>query len=119
AGGALSPAQLAELKTQRDIAIDNWEKVIAALVVHYMNDTLADMAKLGTAEYDFNSHAAHWSEMKGFALSLQFNPRKKITDAQFAELHAAIGQAPALAGDDTAAYEQGILEARALLGTAY
>ena len=31
-----------------------------------------DMDLFGTDDYSFDSHAAHWSEMKAFALSFQF-----------------------------------------------
>ena len=39
-----------QVAAQREIAAAGMEKVIAATVVHYINDTLADMSKLGTAD---------------------------------------------------------------------
>ena len=57
AGGALDDTQLAELRAFRDTAVGAWEKAIAATVVHYINDTLADMASFGTDDYDFLDHA--------------------------------------------------------------
>ena len=43
------------------------EKVIAATVVHYINDTLSDMSKLGTAEENrAKLKNKHWAEMKGY-----------------------------------------------------
>ena len=47
------------------------EKVIAATVVHYINDTLADMAQIGTSDYRQKDHNKHWAEMKGDAIVLQ------------------------------------------------
>ena len=38
-----------EIAAQRQAAANGMEKVIAATVIHYINDTLADMADLGTA----------------------------------------------------------------------
>ena len=61
-----------ELKAHRDAALSAWEKAIAATVVHYINDVIGDME---AEDYSFYDHAKHWSEMKGFALSFQFNRR--------------------------------------------
>ena len=120
--GPLTDAELAELKQWRDQAVTAWDSALAATALHYINDTLQDMAKFGTDEYDFAAHAKHWSELKGFALSLQFNPFSPLSDAQHASLHAAIGTAPVLPSApeaDQTAYAVALREARALLGTAY
>ncbi len=77
------------------------------------------MAAIGTAEYHFYDHAKHWSELKGFALALQFNPHAQITDAQLAELHGYLGEAPVLEGGDITAATTALESARSLLGTAY
>lgn len=119
ADGALTDDQLDALKAQRDLALDAWEKAIAATVVHYINDVLIDMGTIGTDDYDFMAHAKHWSELKGFALSLQFNRRSPILD-DFEALHAALGDAPALPGDDGLEdYADDLRQARTLLGDAY
>ena len=80
AGGNLNEEQFAQLEAYRDTAVLAWEKAIAATVIHYINDTLGDMAELGTADYSFYSHAKHWGELKGFALGLQFNPDSPLHD---------------------------------------
>ncbi len=116
ADGALDDASYADLQAQRDIAVDAWEKAIAATAVHYINDTLADMS---ATEYDFVGHAKHWSELKGFALSLQFNPRSPVGDADFATLHDLLGTAPVLPGGDLEAYAADLRSARQILGDAY
>ena len=85
---------LNRLKEQRDKAVLAWEKSIVATIVHYINDVLQDMAKIGDANYSFLSHAKHWSEMKGFALYLQFNPRSKVSTENFAAMHTKMGEAP-------------------------
>jgi hypothetical protein len=119
AKGALSATQMADLKAQRDAAIANWELAIAASALHYVNEVLADMSK-SEADYVFLDHAKHWSELKGFALSLQFNPRKKLSDAQFATLHEKLGIAPALPGDaNFDDYKAGLIDARQILADAY
>lgn len=120
---ALSAEQKAKLVEHRDAALLAWEKAIAASAVHYINDVLGDMNKFNTAEYKFLDHAKHWSELKGFALSLQFNPHSPLTDAQFDELHQKLGDKPVLPNAanpaDIAAYKTALREARAILGTAY
>ena len=109
-GEELTDEQMETLKGYRDKAILAWEKAIAATVVHYINDTIADM---DAAEYNFYDHAKHWGEMKGFALSFQFNPRSPVSDADFAAIHEKMGTAPALPGaDNFDAYKAGLLEAR-------
>lgn len=116
--GELNSAQLDALKAHRDQAVLAWEKAIAATAVHYINDVLQDM-NAGDG-YVFLDHAKHWGELKGFALSLQFNPRSPVDDADFAMLHQLIGTAPALPGDPGfEQYKADLVAARAILGAAY
>ena len=122
AGSPLSADQLAQLQGHRDQALGAWEAAISATVVHYINDVLADMNAMDSDAYDFGDHAKHWSELKGFALCFQFNPRSPLSDAEFEELHELVGQAPVLAdadADTREAYASDLIEARALLGQAY
>jgi len=80
------------------------------------------MERFGTPDYKFLDHAKHWSELKGFALALQFNPRSPVTDAQFDTLHTLLGDAPVLPGAESAVitlYKTSLRNARALLATAY
>ena len=98
-------------------AVNAWEKAIAATVIHYINDVLADM---DAAPYDFLKHAKHWGELKGFALSFQFNPHSKLSDAKFAEFHTKVGTKPALPGDaNFEAYKTDLTDARTILKDAY
>lgn len=122
ADGELSEDEIAELTGHRDTAVWGWEKAFAATAVHYINDTLGDMAKFGTDDYNLSTHAKHWSELKGFALGLQFSPHSPMSHEQFVALHDKIGDGPALedAGDEAiAAYAAALEEARALLGEVY
>ena len=86
---------VAEISQQRQLAANGMEKVIAATVVHYINDTLSDMSKLGTADENRVNLNKHWAEMKGFTVALQYNPFRLISDGQLSELHGIMGQAPA------------------------
>ena len=85
---------VAEISAHRQTAAEGMEKVIAATVVHYINDTLSDMSKLGTAEENRANLNKHWAEMKGYTVALQYNPFRLISDGQLAELHGIMGEAP-------------------------
>jgi hypothetical protein len=120
AAGPLSPEQMTELQGLRDLIVSNWEKAIASSAVHYVNKVLKDMSAAGTSEYRFLDHAKHWSEMKGFMLSFQFNPRSPLTRARFIELHAKLGDAPVLPHQaGFAEYKAALLAARDIVREAY
>ena len=120
--GALDDDQFAALQAERNIIVLNWEKAIASTVVHYINDVLADMDNFGTANYSYNDHIKHWAELKGFALSFQFNPRSPMSDADFASLHELLTERPVLPNAEQAAidnYVANLLSARTLIAMAY
>jgi hypothetical protein len=122
AGDELDPAQLGALRIQRDAAVLAWEQAYAATIVHYLNQVLRHMESFGGDGYTFLDHAKHWSEGKGFALGLQFNPRSKLSREGFLRLHALLRDAPVLPTAppaDIAQYKADLLEARALLQAAY
>ncbi|WP_133405514.1 DUF4856 domain-containing protein [Parashewanella tropica] len=112
---ALTTEQMTKLKAHRDVAVDGWERAIAATVVHYINDSIADLDKLGTDDFKHADLAKHWSEMKGFALGLQFNPYSKISDEQFAMIHEKMGTKPVLTVAERDAYKAKLLEARNII----
>lgn len=123
-GSELSADQLDDLKAQVKIVVDTWEKAVAATVIHYINDVRADLDKSLTDEYNYEDLAKHWSEMKGFALGLQFNPYSPITDEQFAEIQSLFGDKPVIVSfgseDRTAvdAYRADLLAARDIMQAA-
>ncbi len=120
AGGALDAEQNVTLRTHRDAAAAAWEEALGATVIHYINEVRADIGTCGGAEYSFADHAKHWSELKGFALSFQYNPRSPWNaGSDFAALHTAIGDSPVLCDGDTAAHDATLLGARDSLRDAY
>ncbi len=122
AGRELTDAEFADLLVERDRAINAWEKAVAATALHYVNDTLKEMAKFGTEPYSFVNHAKVWSELKGFALTLQFNPRSPMSKEDFGDLHALLGDRPVLANAGEAAiaqYKTDLRAARQLLLEVY
>ncbi|WP_404364941.1 DUF4856 domain-containing protein [Marinobacter sp.] len=124
--GDLTEVEMQVLKAQRDLAVDAWEKAVAATVVHYINDTLGDMDKADAdiTSYSYLAHTKHWAEMKAFALGLQFNPRSPLNEgSRFADFHDLAGERPALplpdADEAFAAYRDDLLAARDLMQEAY
>lgn len=121
--GELSAAQLDTLRGFRDTARDNWEKCVAATVIHYVNEIGADMDKFDTDAYDFETHAKHWSELKGFALGFQFNPGSPMnSQSRFLELHGILGIAPVLANataQEITDYKAGLARIKMVMKDAY
>ncbi len=120
--GPLSADDLAELRVHRDAIALAWEGAYAATMVHYINEVLVDMTHFGTGEYSFVDHAKHFSELKGFALGLQFNPRSPLGAADFVRLHELLGDSPMLSDAselDRAGYRDRLIEARTLIGATY
>lgn len=120
----LSADELKQLRHQRNIILENWEKVILATSAHYINDTLDDLEKLQDAtNYEtgdtkasvLNDYAKHWSELKGFALGLQFSPTSKVTSEQFQTVHTLIGDHPELDSDKYTDYEAKLKDAKSIL----
>ncbi|NKF49325.1 DUF4856 domain-containing protein [Shewanella sp. WXL01] len=121
-GSALTDAQMDELETHAKDALAAWELAIVATVVHYINDTTADLAPLATggtaADFNYENLAKHYSEMKGFALGLQFSEYSMISDSDFEMLHQYMGDAPELTGD-VDAYIADLAKARDILQASY
>ena len=111
-----------EISTHRQAAAEGMEKVIAATVVHYINDTLSDMADLGTADENRANLNKHWAEMKGYTVALQYNPFRLITDGQLRELHGIMGEAPKYDPPGSSEYDKQVSyyeRAKVVLQTAY
>lgn len=111
-----------EISIHRQAASEGMEKVIAATVVHYINDTLSDMSNLGTPDENRANLNKHWAEMKGYTVALQYNPFKLISDGQLRELHGIMGTAPKYDEPGSSAYNTQVANyqrAKAVLQTAY
>lgn len=79
--------------TVRDEAIttirQEWEKIAAANVIHYINDVKADMLA-----NDLGKKAHHWAEGKAFAMCLKYNVAKIISTSDLTSVEAAFGAKP-------------------------
>jgi hypothetical protein len=145
-------ANLGSLSSDEEVALAGhiktaalaWEKCIAATVIHYINDVTTDMGNFSGGNFadvdNFTDLGKHWSEMKGFALGLQFSPfspfrDESVTAVDLNDLKTILsdfGDAPVLANGsqngvaattDTdsaiAAYLGNLEAARQTLETAY
>ncbi len=122
AGDTLSESEREALNEQRERVLLAWDRVIAANVVHYINETLVDLGKAESGGFALSDLAAHFSEAKAFALGLQFNPRARLSGAAFDMVQAKIVDKPVLPEAGKAAVEafaQRLLEARKALQEAY
>jgi hypothetical protein len=118
--GPLSDAKLDELRDHRDAALGAWEKALAATAAHYVNELEADYAALEPGEgYDFEAQAKHWSELKGFALVLQFNPRSPLSASDLQRLHQKIGDAPMTSADGLEQARADLVDMRDILQSTY
>ena len=100
-------APLDEILVQRDIILNTWEKVVAAVSIHYINDTMSDLEALISAgdsnlawdnlpeSGDGYKYNIHWAEMRAYAHGLIYNDFKLISDADIATVLSYMGTAPA------------------------
>jgi hypothetical protein len=63
---------------------EEWEKVMAATAIHYINEGLTNLA-----DDALRNHAL--TEAVAFVRSLKYNPNRKITDSQISAFESAIG----------------------------
>jgi hypothetical protein len=134
AAGSITDAELEELQGHIKTAALTWEKCIAATAIHYINDVSDDIADFSNGSYasvgNFTNLGKHWSELKGFALSLQFSPFSPFRDPAVTAVGlndlktvlSNIGDKPVLATDTQGnidAYKLDLINARTILQNAY
>ncbi|NLR92278.1 DUF4856 domain-containing protein [Flammeovirga agarivorans] len=79
---AISAKDYDERNAQRDIILEKWEELVAINVVHYCNSVLSD-TEVGDIYH-------HHSEALAFAVGLQYNSSKKISDEGLTNLLIAL-----------------------------
>lgn len=99
----------------RDAAIStirtNWDKLVAAITVHYINSSLEDLDNS-----DMASLYHYWSEAKAFAASLNknYNPETALSSENYSQLMNLLGQTP-----QAESLLQNLRDANVLLQQAY
>lgn len=76
------------------VALSQWEKLMAANTIHYINKTILDYEKYEKGQFKFHDLAKHFSEMKGFAMAFQFNPLSPLSKDLFVKIHRLMGDHP-------------------------
>ena len=98
----VNQAPLAEIIVQRDIIMETWEKVVAAVTQHYINDVAADIdAIISTGDATVTPVSAatadyenHWGEMRGYAHGLLYNSLSKVPSSSVSRILALMGTVP-------------------------
>ena len=127
----------AEIEAQRTIIVNNWEKLLAANTIHYINDTVEAIGdgsawsgtETAACTVDTTSpshqlckdYAKYWAEMMGFAVGLRYNSFKTISDADLASVYTHMAS-PVWVGDegaDVMQFKADLLAARDILQAAY
>ena len=113
-----------DLVAQRKIVRETWERIIAATVIHYINEVIADMEDLtpdSTPENSLDLNK-HWAEMRGYALALYYNPARKISDTDMQVFQGYLETAPVHAPEQAiehSQYRSRLGLARTILQNAY
>ncbi|MBN4052049.1 DUF4856 domain-containing protein [Cytophagaceae bacterium AH-315-L13] len=67
---------------------DNWEEIIAATVIHYINETKSDIT---SGSFDI---IKHWAELKGYVNMLSYRSDNKIGKTDLASINTYLGTKP-------------------------
>lgn len=110
------------LESISDRAVKGMEEIFAISVVKYINSTIPKVTSYDASNADtVAALAKYWSELKGFALGLQFNPSPVLSFTDQITLHEKIGQAPvtSITSSTKADFISDLEDARALVVEAY
>ena len=94
-----------DIIAQREIIVNNWEMLLAANTIHYINDTMGDIgdgsgwevtwdASCTSTETKCSNYSKHYSEMRAFAMGLQYNRYKLISDSDLNQVYDLMRVAP-------------------------
>ncbi|MBL4654670.1 MAG: DUF4856 domain-containing protein, partial [Bacteroidia bacterium] len=67
---------------------DNWEEIIAATAIHYINETKSDIT---SGSFDI---IKHWAELKGYVNMLSYRSDNKIGKTDLASINTYLGTKP-------------------------
>ncbi len=81
----ISLNKTSSLYQYRKNILDNWEKTLAATLIHHIN---------GSIGLGFTVNLDHWAHMKAYALALQFNPNPLLSEQVLLDIHSLIGELP-------------------------
>lgn len=87
-----------KILAQGQIIANNWEKVIAATIIHNINKLDNQMSDLefssGPLSFTSQEYNKYWSRMRALTISLQYNNIKLISDADLIMVVDLMGESP-------------------------
>ena len=101
---------MTQARAYAEIIQNTWEKVVAANIVHYINDVQSGI----TAGTDFNKV---WAEMRAFALCMQYNYNSAMTSSDLSAMITSMGNQPPTT--DLTAYSATLEEIKTTIGTTF
>ena len=113
---------IAALTAERKTIGDVWEKTFASNAIAYIRNVkdILDTLPASPALSSRSTLAGNWSEMKAFAICIQYRPASEriASDAQLAQLQTYLGTRP-VRGTGKDAYKAKLDSALALVKSAY
>jgi hypothetical protein len=105
------------IAAQRAIALDIWDKVYASNTISYIKNVQGKLATdVSTTRVGVSGA---WSELKAFAVCLQFNSSRKISNADLVKLQTWIGNGPVMTGPGRIEYLNKLDSAKTLVQSVY
>jgi hypothetical protein len=93
-----------KILAQGQIIANNWEKVIAATIIHNINKLDKEMSDLeisaGPLSLTSIKYNKYWSRMRALTISLQYNNVKLISDADLLMVVDLMGESPLYPSND-------------------
>ena len=93
-----------KILAQGQIISNNWEKVIAATIIHNINKLDNEMSDLelsaGPLSVTSINYNKYWSRMRALTISLQYNSNKLISDADLLMVVDLMGESPLYPSND-------------------
>ncbi len=99
-------------------ALNNWEKVVAVNIIHYINSMEDNLGNVSGTLSDGDVGEDAWGEAKAFAWNLQFYS-DQLSDSQLNTIHELIGNDPPYGELKADEYATDLEEATQILADAY
>jgi len=113
---------LTQINIQADIICKNWERIMAAQLIHHINLTTQFIGFYGQSPTLDDAYAKNWAYAKSYAIALQFNPNSIITFEELTatdSIHSLMTQTPETRVGILNTYKNKLLIARNQVATTY
>jgi len=115
---------LSQANNQASIICKNWERAIAAQLIHHLNLSSQYISYFGQTSFLDAAYAKNWAYAKTYAIALQFNPNSiitfdELTEIESGSIHALITQTPETRAGNLNSYRIKLLTARDKIASIY